>query len=198
MLGSLDDVRRVADDERVDQLYIALPLEQHSDMLRLIKSLRNECVDVKVVPDLLQYATIQASLEDLDGIPIINLNDVPLRGFGSMIKRTIDLALAATALVALTVIPVLPVICLLIKLKGGKGPVLLRQERMTLEGKTFQIYKFRTMVDEAEKETGPVFATSDDPRRTSIGVWLRRFNLDEIPQILNVPEGRHEPGGPPA
>jgi len=196
MLGGLDDIRRVADDGRVDQLYIALPLEQHSDMLRLIKSLRNECVDVKVVPDLLQYATIQASLEDLDGIPIINLNDVPLRGFGSMIKRTIDLALAATALVALTVIPVLPVICLLIKLKGGKGSVLLRQERMTLEGKTFQIYKFRTMVDEAEKETGPVFATSDDPRRTSIGVWLRRFNLDEIPQILNVLKGDMSLVGP--
>ncbi len=188
-LSALNDIQEVASRERVDQLYIALPLEKHSEMLRLIKSLRNECVDIKVVPDLLQYATIQATLEDLDGIPIINLNDVPLRGFNSMIKRVMDLALAATALVGLVVIPVLPIICLLIRWKGGKGPILLRQERMTLEGKTFEIYKFRTMIDEAEKETGPVFATSDDPRRTPIGVWLRRFNLDEIPQILNVLKG---------
>ena len=196
VLGTLDEIRNVASGKRADQLYIALPLEQHSDMLRLIKSLRNECIDIKVVPDLLQYATIQATLEDLDGIPIINLNDVPLRGFNSMIKRAMDLALAATALAVLTVIPVLPVICLLIKWKGGKGPVLLRQERMTLDGRTFEIHKFRTMIDEAEKETGPVFATSDDPRRTPIGVWLRRFNLDEIPQILDVIKGDMSLVGP--
>ena len=72
--------------------------------------------------------------------------------------------------------------------------MLLRQERMTLDGKTFQIYKFRTMVDEAEKDTGPVCASADDPRRTTVGVWLRRFNLDELPQLLNVLLGRHEPG----
>jgi exopolysaccharide biosynthesis polyprenyl glycosylphosphotransferase len=89
-------------------------------------------------------------------------------------------------LVLLTVIPVLPVLALLVRLRGGKGPVLLRQERMTLDGKTFQIFKFRTMVDEAEKDTGPVFATSDDPRRTKVGGWLRKHNLDELPQLLNV------------
>ncbi len=79
-----------------------------------------------------------------------------------------------------------PVLALLVRRYGGKGPVLLRQERMTLDGKTFQIFKFRTMVDEAEKDTGPIFATSDDPRRTKIGAWLRKHNLDELPQLLNV------------
>ena len=83
-------------------------------------------------------------------------------------------------------VPVLPVIALLIRLFGGRGPILLRQERMTLDGKSFHIFKFRTMVDGAEKDTGPVFATSDDPRRTPIGAWLRRHNLDELPQLLNV------------
>jgi lipopolysaccharide/colanic/teichoic acid biosynthesis glycosyltransferase len=81
---------------------------------------------------------------------------------------------------------VIPIIALFIKLFGGKGPVFLRQERMTLDGKTFQIFKFRTMIDEAEKDTGPVFATVDDPRRTRVGIWLRRFNLDELPQLINV------------
>jgi exopolysaccharide biosynthesis polyprenyl glycosylphosphotransferase len=97
-----------------------------------------------------------------------------------------DVASSAVLLLALTVVPVIPLIALLIKLFGGTGPVFHRQERMTLDGKTFQIFKFRTMIDEAERDTGPVFATSDDPRRTSIGAWLRRFNLDELPQLINV------------
>ena len=134
----------------------------------------------------MQYATIKAALEDLDGIPIISLNEVPLQGWSSMVKRTMDLAVSSLLLLALTVIPVLPILGLLVRLFGGKGPVLLRQERMTLDGKTFQIFKFRTMVDEAERDTGPVFATSDDPRRTGIGAWLRKHNLDELPQLLNV------------
>ncbi|HEY7515139.1 MAG TPA: sugar transferase, partial [Vicinamibacteria bacterium] len=92
--------------------------------------------------------------------------------------------------------PFFAVVGVLIRLFGGKGPVLLRQERMTLDGRTFQIFKFRTMVDEAEKETGPVFATSDDPRRTPVGVWLRRYNLDEFPQLLNVFLGEMSLVGP--
>jgi exopolysaccharide biosynthesis polyprenyl glycosylphosphotransferase len=111
---------------------------------------------------------------------------VPLQGWSSMVKRLMDIAVSSLLLLALTVIPVLPILCLLVRLFGGKGPVLLRQERMTLDGKTFLIFKFRTMVDEAERGTGPIFATSDDPRRTSIGAWLRRHNLDELPQLLNV------------
>jgi exopolysaccharide biosynthesis polyprenyl glycosylphosphotransferase len=152
----------------------------------LVQHLSNECVDIKVVPDIVQYATIKASLEDLDGIPIINLNEVPLQGWNSMTKRLMDVAASGLLLVALTLVPVFPFIALLIKLYGGPGPVFLRQERMTLDGKTFQIFKFRTMVEGAEKDTGPIFATSDDPRRTSVGVWLRRFNLDELPQLINV------------
>lgn len=185
-LGPLSDARRILDEHRADQLYVALPLEEHARIVPLVQGLSNECVDIKVVPDLVQYATIKASLEDLDGVPIISLNEVPLQGWNSMVKRVLDLAASSVLLVGLTVIPVFPLIALLIKLYGGKGPVFLRQERMTLDGKTFQIYKFRTMIDGAEKETGPVFATSDDPRRTPVGVWLRRFNLDELPQLINV------------
>jgi exopolysaccharide biosynthesis polyprenyl glycosylphosphotransferase len=151
-----------------------------------VQQLSNECVDVKVVPDVIQYATIKATLEDLDGLPIISLDEVPLQGWNSMVKRVMDFAVSATLLGLLTIVPVLPVIALLIRLFGGKGRVLLRQERMTLDGRSFRIFKFRTMVDGAEKETGPVFATADDPRRTPIGIRLRRYNLDELPQLINV------------
>ena len=94
------------------------------------------------------------------------------------------------------VLPVIPLIVLLIKLRGGRGPVFYRQERMSLDGKTFQIFKFRTMVHEAERETGPVFASAEDPRRTAVGVWLRRFNLDELPQLINVVLGDMSLVGP--
>jgi Undecaprenyl-phosphate glucose phosphotransferase len=197
LLGRLDQAMAVVRDQQIDQIYVALPLEEHARLVTLIKATTNECVDLKVVPDLVQYATIKASLEDLDGIPIISLNEVPLSGWSSMAKRLLDLVVSTGALVFLTVvIPFFPVVAVLIKLFGGKGPVMLRQERMTLDGRTFQIFKFRTMVNEAEKETGPVFASAEDPRRTAIGIWLRRYNLDEFPQLLNVFLGEMSLVGP--
>ncbi len=186
VVGTIDGARRAIEETHADQLYVALPLEDHKHLLPLVKSLSNECVDIKVVPDVVQYATIKAVLEDLDGIPIVSLNEVPLQGWSSMVKRSMDVLVSGVLLLALTIVPILPVLGLLVWLLGGKGPVLLRQERMTLEGKTFLIFKFRTMVDEAERDTGPVFATSDDPRRTGIGAWLRKHNFDELPQLLNV------------
>jgi Undecaprenyl-phosphate glucose phosphotransferase len=196
VLGTLGDARLALETHRVDQLYVALPPDQHPWIVKLVRELSNECVDVKVVPDVIEYATIKAALEDLDGIPIISLNEVPLQGWNSMVKRLMDATISTVLLTGLTVFPVLPLIALFIRLFGGRGPVLLRQERMTLDGRTFQIFKFRTMIDEAEKDTGPVFATADDPRRTSIGIWLRRHNLDELPQLLNVFLGEMSLVGP--
>jgi Undecaprenyl-phosphate glucose phosphotransferase len=197
VLGSLGHAQAVVQAQQIDQIYVALSLEDHAKLVGLIKSVANECVDIKVVPDLVQYATIKAALEDLDGIPIISLNEVPLSGWSSMVKRLMDFVVASAVLLALTIIiPVFPVIALLIRLFGGRGPVLLTQERMTLDGRTFQIYKFRTMIDEAEKDTGPVFATADDPRRTPIGCRLRKYNLDELPQLLNVLKGDMSLVGP--
>jgi Undecaprenyl-phosphate glucose phosphotransferase len=196
VVGTIDGAREAIERSLADELYVALPLEDHKHLVPLVQGLSNECVDIKVVPDVVQYATIKAALEDLDGIPIISLNEVPLQGWSSMVKRLMDVVASGLLLLALTVVPVLPVLALLVRLFGGKGPVLLRQERMTLDGKTFLLFKFRTMVDEAEKDTGPVFATSDDPRRTPIGGWLRKHNLDELPQLLNVFLGHMSLVGP--
>jgi Undecaprenyl-phosphate glucose phosphotransferase len=194
ILGTLAEFLEVAEKARIDQLYVALPLDEHAKLPALIAKAANECIDLKVVPDLVQYATIRAELEDLDGIPIVSLNEVPLRGWNSMMKRAMDVVLGFAILLLISV-PLLA-IAILIRLKGGKGPIILRQERMTLDGKTFQIFKFRTMVDEAEKETGPVWASPEDPRRTPIGVWLRRFNFDELPQLMNVVLGDMSLVGP--
>ena len=193
LLGTIDDAAEIAVREAIDYLYVALPPEQHVRMLELLESTSREMVDVKVVPDLLQVIALRARLEDLDGIPVININDVPLQGFNSLLKRTIDVVISATSLAVLS-IP-LGLIALVVKL-SSKGPVVFRQERMGLDGKSFSIVKFRSMFDDAERHTGPVWAVADDPRVTPLGKFLRRSNLDELPQFWNVLRGDMSLVGP--
>jgi len=193
LLGTLAEVGEIAQRERIDHLYVALPLEEHTKLLDLVELTSRECVDVKVVPDLLQFITLRARLEDLDGLPIINVNDVPLQGFSSWLKRAIDIALSAAALLVLA-LP-LGIIAALVKMTS-RGPVFYAQERMGLDGKAFTVYKFRSMHEGAESETGPVWAREDDPRATPIGRWLRKLDLDELPQLWNVLRGDMSVVGP--
>jgi Undecaprenyl-phosphate glucose phosphotransferase len=193
ILGTLDEADEIASRERIDHLYMALPAEEHVRMLQLLEVVGREMIDVKVVPDLLQVIALKARLEDLDGIPIININDVPLQGFNSFIKRALDIAISFAALSVLA----LPfaIVSLLIR-RSSPGPVFYRQERMGLDGKPFLIYKFRSMYEDAEAETGPVWAREDDPRCTPIGRLLRRTNIDEMPQLWNVLRGDMSLVGP--
>ncbi len=193
LLGTLAEAGEIMQRETIDQLYVALPLEEHVKMLGLIEAASRECVGVKVVPDLLQFIALGARLEDLDGVPIININDVPLQGLNSVLKRTIDMAIAAAALLVLA-IP-FGLIAAIIRLTSP-GPIFYRQERMGLDGKRFLVYKFRSMFHDAERETGPVWARRDDPRRTPVGKLLRRFSLDEFPQLWNVLRGEMSLVGP--
>jgi len=193
LLGTIDEAADIAARETIDHLYVALPPEQHVQMLQLIESTSRECVDVKVVPDLLQVIALRARLEDLDGVPVININDVPLQGFNAIVKRCIDIAISSVALLAL-MIPFW-IIAALVKL-SSRGDVFYRQERMGLDGKPFMIYKFRSMYDGAEAATGPVFASERDPRRTPFGRLLRKSNADELPQLWNVLRGDMSIVGP--
>jgi len=193
LLGSLGEAAEVAAREKVDHLYVALPLEEHMKLLDVVESTSREGVDVKVVPDLLQFIALRARLEDLDGVPVINLNDVPLQGVNAFVKRALDIAISFVAL-AIMFIPGL-IIAWLIK-RGSPGPAFYHQERMGLDGKQFSVYKFRTMPVTAEEGTGPVWADEDDPRCTPIGRWLRRHDLDEWPQFWNVLRGDMSIVGP--
>ncbi len=193
LLGTIDDAPDIAVRESIDHLYVALPPEQHVRMLELIDSTSREMLDVKVVPDLLQVIALRARLEDLDGVPVININDVPLQGFNSVVKRAIDVAISSAALLVLA-IPYC-VIALLIKLTS-RGSVFYRQERMGLDGKPFMIHKFRSMYEDAERKSGPVFASHNDPRRTPVGKLLRQSNIDELPQFWNVFKGEMSIVGP--
>jgi Undecaprenyl-phosphate glucose phosphotransferase len=193
LLGTLDDAAEITVQESIDHLYVALPPEEHVRMLELLESTSREMVDVKVVPDLLQVIALRARLEDLDGIPVININEPPLQGFNSLIKRAIDISISGVALAVLA-IP-LGIIAALVK-TSSKGPILFHQERMGLDGKPFTIVKFRSMYDDAERHTGPVWAVADDPRVTPIGRFLRRSNMDELPQLWNVLRGDMSIVGP--
>ena len=186
LLGTLADVSEIAQRERVDHLYVALPIEEHAKLLELMDVTSREFIDVKVVPDLLQFIALRARLEDLDGLPVINVNDVPLQGFNSWVKRSIDVLLSSAAMLVLA-IP-FGIIAGLVRMSSS-GTVFYRQERMGLDGKAFTVFKFRSMEDGAEDSTGPVWARDDDPRVTPVGRWLRRLDLDELPQFWNVLKG---------
>jgi len=193
LLGTLAEAPEIAVREQIDHLYIALPMEEHVKMLDLVEGASRECIDVKVVPDLLQFIALRARLEDLDGLPVINVNDIPLQGLNAFIKRALDIAISIVALAIMAVPGVL--IAWLIK-HSSRGPVFYSQERMGLDGRAFAVYKFRTMPLDAEDDTGPVWADDDDARATTVGRWLRRFDLDELPQFMNVLKGEMSIVGP--
>jgi exopolysaccharide biosynthesis polyprenyl glycosylphosphotransferase len=175
---------------------VALPVDRHAAMVDLVKNLNNEFIDVRIVPDLLQCLTLRSGIEDLDGIPIVSLNETPMHGPAAMVKRLMDITGALVGLIGLTVFPLLPAIAFAIWFKGGPGPVVYSQERVTVDGRKFSVYKFRTMVQDAEEATGPVWAKDGDPRRTAVGSFLRKYNLDEWPQLLNILKGEMSLVGP--
>jgi len=193
LLGPLCEAADVAEREQVDHLYIALPLEEHVKMLGVVEAASRECIELKVVPDLLQFISLRARLEELDGVPIISLNDVPLQGFNAILKRILDVGLSAAVLIVLA-IP-MAIVAALVK-ATSPGPVFYKQERMGLDGKGFDVYKFRSMFVGAERQTGPVFAREDDPRCTPFGRLIRRYDLDELPQLWNVLRGDMSLVGP--
>ncbi|HEV3456020.1 MAG TPA: undecaprenyl-phosphate glucose phosphotransferase [Thermoanaerobaculia bacterium] len=193
VLGTLRQAEEVLAQRGIDQVFLALPLEAHKKLLQLLELMARECVDIRLVPDILQYATLNATLEDVDGTPVINLSQVPLQGWNSMVKRGMDLAIAAAALVG--VLPLLPLLAVAIWLED-RGPIFYRQERMGLDGKPFMILKFRSMRVDAEATSGPVWAIKDDPRRTRVGTFLRHWSLDELPQVWNVLRGDMSIVGP--
>jgi len=193
VIGKTSEVSVMVDHLGIDYLFIALPLRAHDKMMEILHTTRNEIVDIKVVPDLLEYVAIRAGIEDLDGVPIINLTDLPLRGVNSFIKRIMDLFISIVGLLVMAVC--FPFVVILARYKSS-GSIFFKQERMGLDGKSFLMYKFRTMDKDAELETGPVMSRPDDPRITPGGRILRKLYVDEWPQFWNVLKGEMSLVGP--
>lgn len=193
ILGQLEDVQKIVKEHKIDQLFIALPRHAHERLDKVISCLGEEFVDIKVVPDLLQFMRLNPGIEVLDGLPIVNLSEGPLYGWNNFLKRLTDTIISLALLIIAS--PFMISIAIAIKLTS-KGPVFYKQERMGLNGRHFLIEKFRTMYMDAEAKTGAVWAKKDDPRRTPIGLFLRKTSLDELPQFFNVLKGDMSIVGP--
>jgi Undecaprenyl-phosphate glucose phosphotransferase len=193
VLGHFGQISEIIEKTRADEVLIALPWSQQHEMSRLLELLKDETIDIRLVPDVQAYVTLGCDVEDFDGVPVVRINDSPMIGWGAFTKRATDVVLSLIALIVLS--PILLLIASLVKLTS-RGPVLYRQERMGLDGRTFHMFKFRSMRTDAESRTGAVWAQATDDRRTLFGTILRKTSLDELPQLWNVLCGEMSLVGP--
>jgi Undecaprenyl-phosphate glucose phosphotransferase len=192
VIGTIRDLAQVLEGRGVDQVLVAMPSRSMHHLPRIMEVCADTTVDVKLVPDVYQYATLFGGLEEFGGLPIVNLQSSGVLGINAIAKRAFDLCVSAVLLLVLS--PLLLAIALLVK-ATSRGPVLYTQERVGLDGKPFPMLKFRTMRTDAE-ELGPTFAAERDARVTTAGSWLRRASLDELPQLWNVFTGDMSLVGP--
>ncbi len=181
-LGAVEDIRSVIEREQLDEVIIAIPNASSDALLDVISRCDRSTIGVKVVPDMFQIMAGQMSIGELGGLPLLNMRDVALRGWKLTLKRGVDIVGSGVGLVLGS--PFFFLLAALVKL-DSPGPALFSQERMGIDGKRFHVIKFRTMKLDAEKD-GPQWTTKDDPRRTRLGSFLRRTNIDELPQLINV------------
>jgi exopolysaccharide biosynthesis polyprenyl glycosylphosphotransferase len=202
-MGSTDDLAAVLRNEAIDQVIITLPWISHRKVLGIITDSERQGVRARFVPDLLQMSLSQVDTDVMDGIPLIGVKEPTLRGWKIAVKRFIDIAVSSVALLLLS--PMLLLTAILIKL-DSPGPVFFKQTRLGRGERPFTCYKFRSMWEDAEdvkpelselnEAEGPIFKIKDDPRVTRVGKVLRRFSLDELPQLFNVFRGDMSMVGP--
>jgi exopolysaccharide biosynthesis polyprenyl glycosylphosphotransferase len=192
-LGDFADLSRVAQERSIDLVVLTLPFRDLSLVAQATEDLASLNVDLQFVPDLLELRVSRMRLTEIGGIPFFAVREGALSGADRIVKRTFDLVCAGLGTLAL--LPVGLVIALLVKL-GSRGPLFYRQLRIGRDGREFPMVKFRTMRQDAEARSGPVWTVEDDPRVTGLGRWLRRFSLDELPQLWNVLRGDMSLVGP--
>jgi exopolysaccharide biosynthesis polyprenyl glycosylphosphotransferase len=192
VLGQPEDLPELITEYRVDEVIIAMPEKGHREILHVISYCERGRVSIKVFPDLFQYITTHAGIDDLGGLPLLAVRDYALRGYLLALKRLIDFALSTIGLIILS--PLMLLAALAIKLESP-GPVFFVQPRMGLDGREFMLIKFRSMRTDAEKD-GPGWTVKNDPRQTRLGTWLRRLEVDELPNLINVWLGEMSLVGP--
>jgi putative colanic acid biosynthesis UDP-glucose lipid carrier transferase len=192
LLGGLSDLPAYVQSHRIDVIFIALPMRQVQRVVDLLDELRDTTASIYFVPDIFVMDLIQSRTADISGVPVVAMCETPFQGRRGVIKRLMDFSISGVALVLLA--PFLLVIGLLIKI-GSPGPIIFRQRRYGLDGHIIDVYKFRTMTvteDGAQIQQ----ATRNDSRVTPIGRFLRRYSIDELPQLFNVIGGSMSLVGP--
>lgn len=193
VLGAFDDLEKVARDYCITDLVIALPSRDYKITLKLIEIANNLLIEIRLVPDIIQMTSLKAGIEHIEGIPVINLGDIPLQGWPSFFKRLFDLSMSVMGIILFS--PIFLTVAALIKITS-KGPVFYLQTRVGMDGKNFRMIKFRTMVQDAEKNTGAIWSPPNDCRITVVGKVLRKLSIDELPQLFNVLTGQMSLVGP--
>jgi len=192
LLGGLPDLPIYVKRHGIDVIFIALPMRHVQRVLDLLEDLGDTTASIYYVPDIFVYDLIQSRTGEILGMPVVAMCETPFYGYRGVVKRVMDLAVASFALLVLS--PLLLLVALLVKL-SSPGPVLFQQRRYGLDGDEIRVYKFRTM--KVTEDGGEIRqASRDDPRITSIGRVLRRFSIDELPQLLNVLNGTMSLVGP--
>ncbi len=193
ILSSVADIQKIISEKHISEVVIALDKPNHERLLDIITYANGSSVSLKISPDMYEVVSGLAKTEQIAGLPLIHINPEIMSQQQKFAKRLIDVI---TAFIILTVFSPLWILFSLAIKVNSRGPILYRQERVGLNGKRFVAYKFRSMVKDAESDTGPVWADKDDPRITKIGRFMRRFRLDEIPQFINVIRGQMSVVGP--
>jgi exopolysaccharide biosynthesis polyprenyl glycosylphosphotransferase len=193
VLGTLDQLEELVAAHEVDSVLLTLRFERLTLVTEIAERLGPFHVDVQFVPDMQRIHASRMRLKEIAGVPFISVRQGGLSGMDRIVKRTLDMVAAALGLVL--TLPLMLVLALLVRL-SSPGPILYRQERLGRDHRTFQMLKFRTMRTDAERSSGPVITVAGDLRRTRMGSFLRRFSLDELPQLWNVLRGDMSLVGP--
>ena len=198
LLGAADDAARIVDEyarnkEPIHYVYLALPLTASAKITTIVNELSTRLTHVCLVPDLLQFNMLNSRITDIDGMPVLHILDEAPLEFRRYIKRFIDILFSILFLIVAS--PLLLIIALLVKL-SSPGPVFYKQERMGLNGRLFNMLKFRSMPVNSESVSGPVWAKAGENRATRVGAFLRKTSLDELPQFFNVLRGDMSVVGP--
>ncbi|MCS6862277.1 MAG: undecaprenyl-phosphate glucose phosphotransferase [Abditibacteriales bacterium] len=192
-LGTSQDLSALIERHALDEVIAASNALRQEEVLKVSEVCARYGVAFKLMPSLLDVIKRRALWEEVAGLPLITISSSPLTPWDCAVKRTFDVVVSALLLLLLA--PMMAIIALLIRLTS-RGPVLFKQERVGQDGKVFICYKFRTMREDAEAQTGPVWTTENDPRRTRLGAFLRRTSLDELPQLFNILKGDMSLVGP--
>ncbi|MEK7748046.1 MAG: undecaprenyl-phosphate glucose phosphotransferase [Nitrospirota bacterium] len=193
VLGVYEDLPDIFTKYSIDQVFIAIPQESYGKLKKMAAFFQEQTVDVRMVPDIIQFMTVQGQAELFDGIPIVTLQATPLYGWNQLAKRVMDVLFSLFTLLIIS--PLMVLIGVSIFLTSG-SPILYRQKRIGYDGLVFDMLKFRTMLKDAEAATGAVWTVENDPRRTAFGSFLRATSLDELPQFFNVLKGEMSVVGP--
>ena len=192
-LGKIDEILELVEEHRIDTLFIVSPTVPNDTVMQILHTCEGTPVQINLLPELSEFIKGGTSVTFLDGLPVLQLSVVPMQGVSGIIKRIMDLLLSLFALIVLS--PLMLILAIAIRL-DSPGKAIFKQERVSRAGKRFYIYKFRTMHQDAEYNTGHVWAKTDDPRQTTLGKFLRRWSLDELPQFYNVLKGDMSLVGP--